>query len=416
MNSAADAGRDRLAVWDQDEHGEQVVTGEWSVSDAERLAAGRPTLTGRFRELLPANRARAARQYADRGLPAGQEMIRVWFSRDAAALAARLGGQPLAAWADGDVLHVLWRGEAERAALIGGISVPLWPVEGAAGLWEASVRVRRLDEAVISLAVAAAGPGGPLFGPPPGQEVVFAGPRAPAPVPERPLAGELHKCVLDSAALGGPRPVTVYLPPGAGGGGTLPACALADGQSVILFAAALEAAVRAGTAPPVILVGVHHAPASAAARSRQPDLRSLEYLPQLRSRRFPAHLSFVADEVVPWAAGRFPVAPGPWTAAGFSNGAVWAITAAQRRPDRFGRVAAFSAGLVPGRIARQSQPVRHYLAAGTLEPGFRRQTSAWAARLERAGMACVYREWAGGHDDWWWRAQLPPALAWLHAG
>jgi enterochelin esterase-like enzyme len=50
-----------------------------------------------------------------------------------------------------------------------------------------------------------------------------------------------------------------------------------------------------------------------------------------------------------------------------------------------------------------------------LEPGFRRQTSEWAARLERAGMACTYREWAGGHDNWWWHSQLPAALAWLLA-
>jgi enterochelin esterase-like enzyme len=98
-----------------------------------------------------------------------------------------------------------------------------------------------------------------------------------------------------------------------------------------------------------------------------------------------------------------------------SNGAVWAITAGQRRPERFGGVAALSAGLVPGRIARRSRPVRHYLAAGTLEPGFRRQTRAWAARLERAGMARTYREWADGHDNWWWQTQLPVALAALLA-
>jgi enterochelin esterase-like enzyme len=30
-------------------------------------------------------------------------------------------------------------------------------------------------------------------------------------------------------------------------------------------------------------------------------------------------------------------------------------------------------------------------------------------------MACTYREWAGGHDNWWWQAQLPVALAWLLA-
>jgi enterochelin esterase-like enzyme len=66
-------------------------------------------------------------------------------------------------------------------------------------------------------------------------------------------------------------------------------------------------------------------------------------------------------------------------------------------------------------IAHGDWQVRHYLAAGTLEPPFRRQTSERAARLERAGMTATYRDWAGGHDHWWWQAQLPTALAWLLA-
>src|SRR5262249_2538825 len=143
------------------------------------------------------------------------------------------------------------------------------------------------------------------------------------------------------------------------------------------------------------------------------DPRGLEYLPLHRSRRFGAHLAFVTDEVIPWAASRFPVRPGPWTAAGYSNGAVWAIVAGQRRPDIFTGVAAFSAGVPPRQVSRASREVRYYLAAGTLEPGFRHATSAWAARLERAGMAHAYREWPGGHDQYWWQRELPPALAWL---
>ena len=106
---------------------------------------------------------------------------------------------------------------------------------------------------------------------------------------------------------------------------------------------------------------------------------------------------------------------GPWVAAGFSNGAVSAIAAAQRRPDLIGAVAAFSAGVVPRRIsgAARSAGVRHYLAAGTLEPGFRRSTREWAERLDRAGLACRHEEWTGGHDQVWWDQQLPVALGWL---
>jgi hypothetical protein len=388
MSATAGTTRDRLAVWEWEEQGEVLAAGDWLVSDAERAAAGRETVAERFRRLLPANRDRAARQYADGGLPDGQDIVRVWFPRDAASLETRLDDRPFAVWAQDDVLHVLWRAEADQAALAGGIQLPLWPVDGQPGLWEASVRVRDLDEAMISIAMYAirARDAQPVF--PSGEPLVFRGPRAPAPAPDRALTGEVQQHVL-------------------------PACVLADGQSVSSFAPELEATILAGTTPPTVLVGVHDASVRNPARPPKADLRALEYLPMLRSRRFAAHLSFVSDEVVPWAAGRFPVAPRPWIAAGYSNGAVWAITAAQRRPDLFSGVAALSAGMVPRRVARSSHQVRHYLAAGTLEPGFRRATSAWAARLERAGMTHAHREWAGGHDSLWWNSQLPAALTWL---
>ena len=416
MSAVAGAGRDRLGIWNWETHGEQVAHGEdWLVTDAERAAAGRETIAGRFLALLPANRDRGARQYADGGLPDGEDLVRVWRPRDITALEARVGDSTVTAWAEDDVLHVLWRGEATMASLSSGIQLPLWPVDGAAGLWEASVRVRRLDEAVITLIVTVTGDSDTMLGRPVGEPLVFRGPRAPSPARADPLAGEVQEHVLESAALGTARGVTVYLPPGAGDGGPLPGCVLADGQAVSSFAPGLEAAIVARTTPPLILVGVHNASGRDPAKRPKADLRSLEYLPRRRSRRFASHLSFVTDEVIPWAAARYPLAPRPWMAAGFSNGAAWAIAAGQRRPDLFGGVASLSAGVVPHRVAPASRPVRHYLAAGTLEPGFRRETGRWAARLDRAGTAYVHREWAGGHDSWWWHEQLPPALAWLLA-
>ena len=416
MSAVAGAGRDRLRVWNWERHGEQVAAGaDWLVTDAERAAAGRETVAGRFLALLPANRDRAARQYADGRLPDGEDLVRVWCPRDIPALEARIGDNPVTAWAEDDVLHVLWRGEAIMAALASGIQLPLWPVDGAAGLWEASVRVRRLDEAVITLMVAVTGDSDTALGRPSGEQLVFRGPRAPVPARAEPLAGEVQEHVVESAALGAARGVTVYLPPGAGDGDPLPGCVLADGQSVSSFAPGLEAAILDGTTPPVILVGVHNASNRDPAKRPKADLRSLEYLPQKRSRRFAAHLSFVTGEVIPWAAGRYPVMPSPWLAAGFSNGAAWAVAAGQRRPDVFGGVAALSLAMVPHRVARASRQVRHYLAAGTLEPGFRRGTAEWAARLDRAGMAYTHREWAGGHDNWWWQQHLPAALSWLLA-
>jgi enterochelin esterase-like enzyme len=400
--------RDRLAVWTYTEHGEEIPCGDPSVSDAERAAAGRETLAERQQAVLPGNRSRAAAQYPA-GLPDGEDMARVWVRRDPAALSARLGETPLTAWAEGDVLHVLWRGTADEVMLGAGVQPRLWPVEGAAGLWEASLRISRLDEAVISIVAVPRRAGSDQPGRMPDQ-LVWRGPRAAAlPSVEQP-AGQLDEHTLDSAALRGPRQVTVYRPPGAAG--PLPGCILADGQSALGFAQVLEPAILAGDVPPILLVGVHNA---ADPGRPWPDRRGQEYLPGHSRPRFNAHLDFVTGEVIPWAARHLQAAGGPWISAGFSNGGVWAIAAAQRRPDVFTAVAAFSAGVVPRQIAGRARAarVRHYLAAGTLEAGFRSATRQWAERLQRAGLPCRYQEWIGGHDGFWWDQQLPAALAWL---
>jgi hypothetical protein len=55
MSATAGTTRDRLAVWEWEEHGEVLAAGDWLVSDAERAAAGQETVAERFRRLLPAN-------------------------------------------------------------------------------------------------------------------------------------------------------------------------------------------------------------------------------------------------------------------------------------------------------------------------------------------------------------------------
>jgi enterochelin esterase-like enzyme len=406
----AGPARDRLAVWTFVKNGEEVVYGDPWVTDAERAAAGRETVAGRWQALLPANRSRAAERFAAGGLPEDEDLVRVWQPRNPAALRARLGEAPLAAWSEADVLHVLWRGTADEVQLVGGIQLRLWPVEGAADLWEASLRIRRLGEAVISI-VGVPGPADearPSWEP---DRLVWRGPRAPAAAStaER-LDGLLDEYTLDSTALRAPRQLTVYRPPGASG--PLPGCVLADGESAGAFAHILEPAILAGDVPPVLLVGVHNAADPA---PTWPDRRSQEYLPGHSRRRFNAHLQFVTGEVIPWAASQLGAGGGPWISAGFSSGGGWAIAAAQRRPDVFTAVAAFSVGIVPGRLASGARTagVRYYLAAGTLETGFRSATRRWAERLQRAGLPCRYQEWVGGHDHLWWGQQLPAALAWL---
>ena len=77
----------------------------------------------------------------------------------------------------------------------------------------------------------------------------------------------------------------------------------------------------------------------------------------------------------------------------------------------FAAVAAFSVGVVPQRISGRARAagVRHYRAAGTLEPGFRQATRQWADQLHQAGRDCRYQEWVGAVDQLWWAQQLPAA-------
>ena len=401
--------RDRLAVWTFEEAGEEIPNGDPSVTDVERAAAGRETLAERFAAVLPGNRRRAAARYTAGGLPDGEDVARVWQPRDPAELRARLTEPPLAIWSSGDVLHVLWQGHADEVQLHGGVQPRLWPVAGTDDLWEVSLRIRRLDQAVISIVVASRRAGGDWPRQIPDIRV-WRGPHALAAAAPRELHGSVSTHALLSTALRAERKLTVYQPPDESR--PIAGCVLADGESVQGFAPTLESAIEAGAVPPVLLAGLHNAPGALTSVS---DLRAQEYLPGYNRRRFDAHLLFVTSEVLPWADERFGPVSGPWVAAGFSNGAAWAIAAAQRRPDLIGAVAAFSAGVVPRRIsgAARSAGVRHYLAAGTLEPGFRRSTRQWAERLGRAGLPCRHEEWTGGHDQLWWEQQLPVALGWL---
>jgi hypothetical protein len=144
---------DPLAVRTFVDAGGQVACGDLSVTGQQRAAAGRQTVAERSRALLEANRRRAAEQAAAGRLPADQDMVRVWWPRAPASLRACLDRGPLAAWAEDDVLHVLWQGQADKVQLVAGIQPRLLPVQGAEDLWEASLRIRRLEEAIITIAV-----------------------------------------------------------------------------------------------------------------------------------------------------------------------------------------------------------------------------------------------------------------------
>ena len=407
---------DRLAVWTYDDSCGEVACGHPGVTDEERSAAGRPTLAELERAVGDRNRRRAAELGRSPGpLPDDVHSARVWWSREPAFLRARLGGDDLAVWAEGDVLHVVWRGTAEKVEMFSGVNATLWPVPGTDDLWEASLRIRKLEHFAVSLFVAPqhAEDGGPS-GVRHDRSTVWRGPAASPTAPEaRPLRGRLVTHRLESTALPAPRAVTVYLPPDdLAPGGLVRGCVLADGQAVEHYAPVLEHAMRSGVLAPTVVVGVH---AVIDATPTWPDTRTQEYVPGENRRRFAAHLRFVVDEVLPWVRDELGVDVARWIAAGFSNGAVWAIAAAQRRPEVFPQVVALSPGVPPRRVSGRAQAagVRHYLAAGLLEPGFLRAARGWAQRLRRTGLDVRLVEVHGGHDDLWWREHLVTGLAHL---
>jgi hypothetical protein len=116
-------------VWTFVQPGEEMASGGPPSTGQQRAADGRETLLERSRALLEPNR-RAAEQYAAGGRPDGEDAVRVWNSPRPCQPAPRLGEGPLTVWAEDDILHVLWRGQADEVQLVAGLQPWLWPVQG----------------------------------------------------------------------------------------------------------------------------------------------------------------------------------------------------------------------------------------------------------------------------------------------
>jgi enterochelin esterase-like enzyme len=121
-------------------------------------------------------------------------------------------------------------------------------------------------------------------------------------------------------------------------------------------------------------------------------------------------MEHVFGSVLPWAEQRLGRLPR--VAFGVSNGAVWAAAAGALHPRELAGVVAFSLGVSPPlRLGRRPPP--HALAAGTLEPGFSRATTAYAWTLRARGVRVRLRRPVRGHDHTMWEDELVPALRWL---
>jgi enterochelin esterase-like enzyme len=403
-------GMDRLSLLEMTVDGERVAAEalDASVTDAERAAAGRETLRHARRRLLRTNRRLAQRRWETREapLPLGSEFVRVWRARPLDDLCARLGGERARIWADGDILEALWRGNTDRLECAGGLQYPFWRA-GRSDIWELSVRVPRLAEAIISLIPiplsydAPHAFGGTLSETP----LHFRGAHA-APEPPLDELTPANRAQLEGLGLGAARNVSAWRPPGSED--RLPVFYCADFAAESL-ARAVGPAIRDGRLPPVMLVGIE-----SGTSDERIDRRRQEYLPGVSRSRFRAHERFVLDVVRPWAErehGASRQRSARYTL-GFSNGATWALAMAQRSPSTFGGAIGFSVAGQPPKRIRHHPDQTYALCAGTLETGFATCTRHWAKALGRNPTADVdHTELVAGHDFQAWLEQTPTSIA-----
>ncbi|QKW11214.1 enterochelin esterase [Streptomyces sp. NA04227] len=240
--------------------------------------------------------------------------------------------------------------------------------------------------------------------------------------------GEVVRHRFTSAALGTDRDVWVYLPPSAAPSGLpvrepaeLPVLVLCDGDmwfGRLGFQDTLDALIADGAVPPLAVL----APDAVDDATRSRELGARE-----------PHVRFLADELLPWAAGRWPVTTDPvrTVVAGQGLGAMTSLYAALLRPDRFGRVLAQSCalwwrpGLAPGvataatgtvpwlvsRFAEaEPRPVTVHLDVGLHEGAVVEDTRALYAVLRERGHEVSLGEFNGGHDYACWRGALADGL------
>lgn len=301
---------------------------------------------------------------------------------------------------DGNELLFVHRQAARSVSLRGGLQYPLSRVDGTDD-WVVRLRVPDLDRLVLSYAFAV-----DEVPPPQGAYAHWRGMDAPAAVAvSSPLQGGSEWISVASVALPKPRRVYVYLSPDVCGEPIRTVVYLADGKYGADFARVAEPLVLAGAIPRLLIVGVEAASGRA---------RNEEYVPALgaQSGRFDAHQRFVVSELIPYVEHRYGVLdPGVRrTAAGFSNGADWAIATGLRHPRLFAHVVAFAAGWPASAVPADAAGTSFDLGAGTLDRRYHRNTRKFADRLASAGMRHHFAEVVGGHDMSVWMHLLAGAL------
>ncbi|MFF8436278.1 enterochelin esterase [Streptomyces bacillaris] len=253
--------------------------------------------------------------------------------------------------------------------------------------------------------------------------------------------GTVERHTLAAGALGAERDVWVYLPPdavpyrparepGEWDGHRLPLLVLCDGDmwfGKLGLRDTVDALIADGVLPPLAVL----APDAVGTATRRLELGGRE-----------SYVSFLADEVVPWASARWPLTgrAGRTVVAGQGLGGMTALYAGLTRPERFGAVVAQSPslwwrpGLEPGAVAPDAvgTPWLATLAAGLRdglpagrdgvrgavvhfdvglhEGALAEHTEALRAVLRARGHRVTRNLHNGGHDYACWRGFLADAL------
>ncbi|MEW1614843.1 MULTISPECIES: enterochelin esterase [unclassified Streptomyces] len=254
--------------------------------------------------------------------------------------------------------------------------------------------------------------------------------------------GGVERHTVAAGVLGAERDVWVYLPPDAvpfrparepGERGRLPLLVLCDGDmwfGRLGLQDTLDALIADGALPPLAVL----APDAVDTRTRRSELGGRE-----------SYVSFLADEVLPWAGARWPLTARAdrTVVAGQGLGGMTALYAGLTRPERFGGIVAQSPslwwrpGLEPGAVAPDAAgtPWLATLAAGLRdglpdgrearggargavvhfdvglhEGALAEHTEALRAVLRARGHRVTRDLHSGGHDYACWRGFLADAL------
>lgn len=300
-----------------------------------------------------------------------------------------------------DRLTIVARWVAAKPVLAGAIAAPLAQLDGT-DLWSVTVRSGRLDEAMLDLF---------LVSDRRSEQFEWLGPKArarPEAIPlGKDLSGRAFDVTLDSATLGRPRSLTVYLPPGRDPAKRYPVVYMADGQALRFYSRIVDASIVAHRAPPVIIVGLHNG---------GNEQRSKDYLLgwEETNAGFEAHEAFLIKEVMPRAEREWGAASDPQRrlVIGKSSGAAWAVDTALRNPGLFRQAAGFAVCWTRGRTGLEdAERPRLMLVAGVFDPCVV-PTRTVAAKARASGGELVFLEPVTGHGDLFYQALLEEALIW----